>query len=71
MFFQRFQFKGQYAEIYASPAEKAMGGLSFTISFNSEEDFHDIVKRLSKTQPDEQVKLAFYALESEMGERVK
>ena len=71
MFFNRLQFKGHYAEIYANPTDNAMGGISFTLTFNSEEDFHEITKRLARTQPDEQVKLAIYALESEMGERAK
>lgn len=69
--FQRFTFEGDTVEIDAMPPEDPIDGYTLVISFNSHEDFHRIVKRLAKRQPDEQVKLAYAALETEMGKRLR
>ena len=70
MIFNRFQFDGSDVQVYAIPPRDPIYKDNLTITFNSYEDFHEIVKRLARYQPDEQVKLAYYALESEIGRRV-
>lgn len=67
---QRFQFSGHFLEVYAERSKENEGS-GFSFSFNSNENFHEIVKRLARTQTDDQVKLAYYALEGELGDRQK
>lgn len=69
--FNRFQFDGSEVSVYAVPPEDQRYKHNLMITFTSYEDFHKIVKRLARSQTDEQVKLAYAALETEMGRRVK
>ncbi len=67
---QRYQFDAWCAEITAAPPENMQDGPNLVISFNAYEDFAAIVKRLAKSQSDAQIKLAYSALENEMGRRI-
>jgi hypothetical protein len=66
---RRYTFKGLYAEIYPDRIYGDMGGDLLTISFTPAESFHEFVKRLSEYEDEDQLKLAYAAIENEMGRR--
>jgi hypothetical protein len=69
MSYRRYQFEATYAGVYAVPSKEFPEAAGFVVSIDAKETFHELVKRLAQFQPEDQVKLACYALENEMAER--
>ena len=69
--FERFEFRAWDLSVLAIKPADEIEMPHFIMTFNSTETFHDVVKRLARSQPERQVKLAYYALENEMGNRQK
>lgn len=70
-FSDRFEVRGFDMNVYAVKPRDDIEGASFTITFNSIETFSQLVARLARNQYDAEVKKAVFALENEMGRRVK
>lgn len=70
-FSDRFTVYGFDMNIYARTPRNEIEPADFTVTFNSTESFSQLVKRLCRNQFDEEVKKAVFALENEMGRRVK
>lgn len=67
---KRYTFNGLFAEIYPSRLYGHVAHNEFLeISFTPTESFHEFVKRLSQYESEDQLKLAYAAIENEMGRR--
>jgi len=69
--YDRLDFNGFFVEIAGQRPLDEFDMDYMRISFNSSENFHSIVKRLARKQSEDQLKLAYAAIENEMARRVR
>lgn len=69
----RYEFKGYGLEVRAHMDDGDSGFINnyLSMSFEPIENFNEFVGRLAKKQTDDQIKKAVYALETEMGKRLR